>query len=104
MSNTEALGSVIYTRYAYVFEAAGLVLLVAMIGAIVLTHRQRGGVRRQNIGKQVARRPEDAVRLEKPETGQGRSDAHTSELQSLMRITYAVICVKKKTTRDKIRT
>ncbi|API58183.1 NADH:ubiquinone oxidoreductase subunit J [Tardibacter chloracetimidivorans] len=71
MSNTEALGSVIYTRYAYVFEAAGLVLLVAMIGAIVLTHRQRGGVRRQNIGKQVARRPEDAVRLEKPETGQG---------------------------------
>src|SRR3546814_1282292 len=92
MSNTEVLGSVIYTRYAYVFEAAGLVLLVAMIGAIVLTHRQRGGVRRQNIGKQVARRPEDAVRLEKPE----RSEEHTSELQSLMRISYAVFCLKKK--------
>jgi NADH-quinone oxidoreductase subunit J len=73
VTNTEALGAVLYTRYAYVFEAAGLVLLVAMIGAIVLTHRQRGGVRRQNIGAQVARRPEDAVRLEKPEVGQGVS-------------------------------
>ena len=73
MTNTEALGAVLYTRYAYVFEAAGLVLLVAMIGAIVLTHRQRPGVRRQNIAQQVARRPEDAVRLTKPEVGQGVS-------------------------------
>ena len=73
LTNTQALGAVLYTRYAYVFEAAGLVLLVAMIGAIVLTHRQRPGVKRQNIGKQVARRPHEAVRLEKPQVGQGIS-------------------------------
>ncbi len=73
MTNIEALGAVLYTRYAYIFEAAGLVLLVAMIGAIVLTHRQRGGVRRQDVGKQIARRPEDAIRLAKPEVGQGVS-------------------------------
>lgn len=60
--NIEAMGAVIYTRYLYVFEAAGLVLLVAMIGAIVLTHRERPGVRPQNINDQVRRRPQDAVR------------------------------------------
>src|SRR5687768_8210636 len=49
LSNTQALGSLIYTRYAYIFQGAGMVLLVAMIGAIVLTHRQRPGVRRQNV-------------------------------------------------------
>jgi NADH-quinone oxidoreductase subunit J len=61
-SNIEAMGAVIYSQYLYVFEAAGLVLLVAMIGAIVLTHRERGGLRGQNISKQVQRRPEDATR------------------------------------------
>ena len=49
MPNIEAIGQLLYTRYLFVFEGAGLVLLVAMIGAIVLTHRQRGGVRAQNI-------------------------------------------------------
>ena len=71
VSNTEALGAVIYTRYAYIFQAAGMILLTAMIGAIVLTHRQRGGVKRQNIGDQVARRAEDAVRMTRPKVGEG---------------------------------
>ena len=61
-SNTAALGALLYTRYLYIFEAAGLVLLVALIGAVVLTHRERSGVRVQNIGDQVRRRPEDATR------------------------------------------
>lgn len=60
--NIQALGALIYTRYLFVFEAAGLVLLVAMIGAIVLTHRQRVGTRPQNIARQNARRPQDATR------------------------------------------
>ncbi|HWU01188.1 MAG TPA: NADH-quinone oxidoreductase subunit J, partial [Novosphingobium sp.] len=59
-SNTEAIGALLYGRYLFLFEAAGVILLVAMLGAIVLTHRQRGGVRTQNISRQVARRPEDA--------------------------------------------
>src|ERR671928_1974617 len=61
--NIEALGRLLYTRYLYIFEAAGLVLLVAMIGAIVLTHRTRRDVRPQNVTKQVRRRPQDAVRI-----------------------------------------
>jgi NADH-quinone oxidoreductase subunit J len=63
MSNIQAMGAAIYSQYLYIFEAAGLVLLVAMIGAIVLTHRERGGLRGQNISNQVKRRPEDAVRI-----------------------------------------
>ena len=55
MSNTQALGALIYTRYIYLFQAAGLILLVAMIGAIVLTLRQRKGVRKQRISEQTAR-------------------------------------------------
>ncbi len=62
-SNIEAMGAVIYSQYLYIFEVAGLVLLVAMIGAIVLTHRERGGLRGQRIADQVKRRPEDAVRI-----------------------------------------
>ncbi|MGE6155627.1 hypothetical protein ACQJ25_27020, partial [Klebsiella pneumoniae] len=61
----------LYTRYLFVFEAAGFVLLVAMIGAIVLTHRQRGGVRGQNIARQNARRPQDATRNVQPPVGEG---------------------------------
>jgi NADH-quinone oxidoreductase subunit J len=61
-SNTAAIGALMYTRYLYIFEAAGLVLLVALIGAVVLTHRERGGIRPQNIGDQVRRRPQDATR------------------------------------------
>ena len=63
--NIEALGALLYTRYLYLVEAAGLVLLVALIGAIVLTHRARGGVKPQNISRQVQRRPKDAVRIVK---------------------------------------
>jgi NADH-quinone oxidoreductase subunit J len=63
MPNIQALGTVLYTRYLYIFEAAGLVLLVAMVGAIVLTHRTRGNTRPQNVSKQNQRRPEDAVRI-----------------------------------------
>lgn len=71
--NIEALGIVLYTRYLYIFEGAGLVLLVAMVGAIVLTHRRRGDVRPQNISQQVRRRPEDAVLNMDPGVGQGVS-------------------------------
>ena len=69
--NIEALGALLYTRYLYVFEGAGLVLLVAMIGAIVLTHRARGGVRQQDVGRQNRRRPQDATRMTNPPVGQG---------------------------------
>ena len=69
--NIEMLGEVMFTRYLYVFEAAGLVLLVAMIGAIVLTHRRRAGGRGQNIDRQVQRRPQDATRNMQPVSGQG---------------------------------
>ena len=69
--NIQAMGQLLYTRYLFVFEAAGFVLLVAMIGAIVLTHRQRGGVRGQNIARQNARRPQDATRNTQPTVGQG---------------------------------
>ena len=61
LPNIQAIGALLYTRYIFLFEAAGIVLLVAMIGAIVLTHRQRGGVRGQNIARQNRRRPEDAI-------------------------------------------
>ncbi len=64
-SNTRALGRILYTDYIYLFQAAGLVLLVAMIGAIVLTLRQREGVRRQSISQQVSRKVSDAVEVKK---------------------------------------
>ncbi|MGV7120915.1 NADH-quinone oxidoreductase subunit J [Sphingopyxis sp. 550A] len=70
-SNIQQIGELLYTRYIFLFEAAGIVLLVAMVGAIVLTHRQRGGVRTQNISAQNRRRPEDATRLVDPGVGQG---------------------------------
>jgi NADH-quinone oxidoreductase subunit J len=69
--NIEALGTLLYTRYLFVFEGAGLVLLVAMIGAIVLTHRARGGTRYQNVPRQNRRRPQDATRMTNPPVGQG---------------------------------
>ena len=69
--NTAALGDVIYTKYIYLFQAAGMILLIAMIGAIVLTLRQRPGVRKQVIAKQLARRREDSVELKKVQPGQG---------------------------------
>ncbi|MBT3373514.1 MAG: NADH-quinone oxidoreductase subunit J [Rhodospirillaceae bacterium] len=69
--NTAALGDVIYTKYIYLFQAAGMILLIAMIGAIVLTHRQRPGVRKQVISKQLARTREESVELKKVQPGQG---------------------------------
>lgn len=71
VSNTRALGQLIYTRYVYLFQGAGLVLLVAMVGAIVLTLRHKPGVKRQDIATQVARTPETAIELVKVKSGQG---------------------------------
>jgi NADH-quinone oxidoreductase subunit J len=71
VTNTEALGLVLYTRYAYYFEAAGLVLLVAMIGAIVLTLRHKPNVKRQNIADQIARTKASAIKIRKVQSGQG---------------------------------
>lgn len=69
--NTEALGRLIYTDYIFAFQVAGLILLVAMIGAIVLTHRQRAGVRRQKISVQNARTAEDSMEIVKVKPGAG---------------------------------
>jgi len=71
VTNTQALGEIIYTNYVYFFQAAGMILLVAMIGAIVLTHRSREGVRKQRISEQVKRRPEDTVKVKDVPTGSG---------------------------------
>ena len=70
-TNTEALGDILYTNYVFYFQLAGLVLLVAMIGAIVLTLRHKTGVKRQSIAVQVSRRPEDAIEIKKVESGKG---------------------------------
>ena len=69
--NTAQLGRVLYTEYVYLFQLAGLILLVAMIGAIALTLRSRPGVKRQNISTQNSRRREDTVRLAKVNSGEG---------------------------------
>jgi len=71
MTNTEALGRLLYTRYVYFFEAAGVVLLIAMIGAIVLTLRHKVNVRRQNVRAQVARTPATAIEIRQVRPGQG---------------------------------
>ena len=71
MLNTEAIGHVLYTRYVYFFQTAGLILLVAMIGAIVLTHRRRGDTRTPKASRQLRRRPQDATRLTQPAVGEG---------------------------------
>jgi NADH-quinone oxidoreductase subunit J len=71
LTNTAALGSLLYTHYIYAFQAAGLILLVAMIGAIVLTLRSREGVRRQKIAQQVTRRREASVEIVKVRPRQG---------------------------------
>lgn len=80
LSNTEALGNILYTKYVYFFQGSGLILLVAMIGAIVLTLRHREGVKRQSIAAQVARTPETGLAVIKvapgetgmPTAGKGR--------------------------------
>jgi NADH-quinone oxidoreductase subunit J len=71
LSNTEQIGTLLYTRYIYLFQAAGMVLLIAMIGAIVLTLRSREGVRRQKIARQISRKVEDTVELKKVPTRSG---------------------------------
>ena len=73
VQNTAALGLVLYTKYVYLFQAAGMILLVAMIGAIVLTHRSREGVRRQRIAAQLARDPKRAIEIRKVPSGSGAS-------------------------------
>ena len=70
-SNTAALGDILYTDYIFYFQIAGMVLLVAMVGAIVLTLRHKEGVKRQSIPQQVARTPETAIAIKKVETGKG---------------------------------
>jgi NADH-quinone oxidoreductase subunit J len=71
MSNTEALGRILYTDHIYLFQAAGLVLLTAMIGAIVLTLHHRPNVKRQDMAKQAARTPEEAMEIRKVPSRQG---------------------------------
>jgi NADH-quinone oxidoreductase subunit J len=71
VSNTEALGRVLYTQYIYYFQAAGVVLLVAMVGAIVLTLRHKPSVKRQNIAVQVARTRATAIEIRKVQSGRG---------------------------------
>ena len=71
VTNTEALGRVLYTDYIYLFQAAGVILLVSIIGAISLTLRSRGTARRQDVGLQVNRRPHQTVEVRKVDTGAG---------------------------------
>ena len=71
ITNTQALGQLIYTDYMFLFQAAGMVLLIAMIGAIVLTLRTRPGVRRQKVADQIGRKREEAVVLVKAPVGEG---------------------------------
>ena len=71
ITNTEALGNIIYTHYAYYFQTAGFILLVAMIGAIVLTHRTRSGVLKQDVGHQLLRKPKDTIEVKKVSSGSG---------------------------------
>ena len=79
VSNTEALGLVLYTKYIHYFQIAGMVLLVAMIGAIVLTLRHKAKVKRQDINVQNARTPELAMAIRKVASGQGLQDADAAE-------------------------
>lgn len=73
ITNTEALGRILYTDYVFAFQVSGLILLVAMIGAIVLTHRTREGVQKQNIASQNNRRRSDALEMQSPVSSAGLS-------------------------------
>jgi NADH-quinone oxidoreductase subunit J len=73
-SNIESIGALLYGKYLFLFETAGIILLVAMVGAIVLTHRGARAPRgQQNIARQIARKPSEATVNTKPEVGQGVS-------------------------------
>lgn len=69
--NVEAIGALLFGRYPLQVEASGIILLVAMIGAIVLTHRRRSHIRRQDVVQQVQRRPQDAIVKTRPDVGKG---------------------------------
>ena len=71
LTNTQSLGSVIYTDYVHLFQLSGMILLVAMIGAIVLTYRQRSGVKRQSYFKQISRERKDGIELIDVENNKG---------------------------------
>jgi NADH-quinone oxidoreductase subunit J len=71
ISNTEAIGRILYTKYVYFFQAAGLILLVAMVGAIVLTLHHKVGVKRQSVAEQIARDPATAIEIRNVEPGKG---------------------------------
>src|SRR5690606_11538290 len=71
LTNTEAIGQVLYTTYIHYFQLSGIVLLVAMIGAIVLTLRHKPNVKRQDIGAQVGRRVADSIEVVKVKSGRG---------------------------------
>ena len=73
IGSIRSIGDVLYTQYLFVFQTSGLVLLVALIGAIVLTHRQRGGVRRQSVEAQVSRTPMGSIVTSQPPVGAGVS-------------------------------
>jgi NADH-quinone oxidoreductase subunit J len=73
LTNTHALGAVIYTQYIYLFQAAGLILLIAMVGAIVLTLRHRSGVRKQSVARQTDRRRAESVEIKDVPSGSGVS-------------------------------
>ena len=73
LTNTEAIGQILYTKYVYLFQAAGIVLLIAMVGAIVLTLHHKEGVKRQSIPNQVARTPATAIEVRKVKSGEGLS-------------------------------
>ena len=70
-TNTNAIGNVMYTEYIHLFQISGLILLLSMIGAIVLTYRKREGVKRQNYFTQVGREREDSIKLVEVESGKG---------------------------------
>ncbi|GBF28427.1 NADH-quinone oxidoreductase subunit J [bacterium MnTg02] len=71
ITNTEAIGLLLYTKYVYFFEASGIILLIAMVGAITLTLRHKEGVKRQNIAEQVARSPATSIEIKHVEPGAG---------------------------------
>jgi NADH-quinone oxidoreductase subunit J len=71
LDNTRALGQVLYTRYVFLFQGAAAILLVAMIGAIVLTLRHRTGIKRQSTAAQLGRKPSETLKVVKVKTGQG---------------------------------
>ena len=71
VSNAEAIGRILYTDYIFLFQAAGIILFIAMVGAIVLTLRHRDGVRRQNVNAQVARNRATGVEMTDPKPGEG---------------------------------